>query len=398
MSRKELFSISLVSIALITVLDLFTNSIDTSRNTWDFIYYIALAKDGFHATLLASPFAYRYLTPGLVHLLTLTGLTIGQGFQLIAYFGAFTQLTGIYIFTKWATKSKRGAWLAMMFTAFSLFNVKFLLFDIYRPDHFAYVLILIQTYFAFERKFLPLLILTIIASQIREFNIVPLLAYFFMLARDTETSRTTLAKQGIISTISLLPAIVLPRILIPVTENYQIIGLNIEGIVNAIVFPFIPSVSVNFIFAVTAYFLPLALHADPRDLRMEFNRLSKDRRVYLLTYTILILTLTILGGTDINRFVTFLFLPQIILIGMLADRQNNGKLVFIFICLFLFNRLWSHFPDWDVEKYRDFYGGFALQLNINTVYRILELTGFLLLGILVRKMRFFDTRNQGLEQ
>ena len=44
-----------------------------------------------------------------------------------------------------------------------------------------------------------------------------------------------------------------------------------------------------------------------------------------------------------------------------------------------------HIPDWDVEKYRDFYGGFSLRLNMSTLNRIVELVAFLALGFGLRK-------------
>ncbi|MFM8426332.1 MAG: hypothetical protein ACKOBL_14280 [Chloroflexota bacterium] len=201
-----------ISFLLIIIIDLLTNTINTTQNQWDFAYYIALAKDGFNAEPLASPFAYRFFTPGLVHLLSLTGLSIENGFLVIAYFGAIAQLMGIFYFVMWLTRSNRGAWIALFVTAFSMFNIKFLVFDPFRPDHLAYALILLQTYFAFERRFLPLLILTIIGSTIREFTLVPLAAYLFTVAQDSKM-RTLAAKQDLIAAILVLPAVLLPRIL-----------------------------------------------------------------------------------------------------------------------------------------------------------------------------------------
>jgi len=150
MKIRDIAWVLLLSISIVLGLDMLTNSIDTKKYAWDFVYYIAMAKDGFKAQSLASPFAYRYLTPLIVNGITKTSdLSIENGFLVIAYLGAILQLTGIFFFTNWLTKSRKGAWLAMLVTAFSLFNVKFLVFDIYRPDHLAYALILLQTYFAF---------------------------------------------------------------------------------------------------------------------------------------------------------------------------------------------------------------------------------------------------------
>lgn len=365
------------------ILDLLTNSLDTQKNAWDFVYYLGIAKDGFSANPMASPFAYRYLTPLVVHRLFLAGIPISIGFSLIAYLGGLAQLTGIFFFIKWLTRSSKGAYLAMAVTALSLFNIKFLLFDIYRPDHLAYSLILLQTYLAFKKKFFPLLIITIIASQIREFNIIPLAAYLFMALRAEK--RSVFIQQTFISALCLTPAVILPRLLIPVTENYQIIGLSAEAIITTLVLPFIPSVDVNFIFSIVAYFLPLLFIANLRTIKTTFKSLPEEQRRYLTAYITLVLLLSFLGGTDFNRFATFLFLPQIILIGLLTPTISNLQIGLMLLSTFIFNRIWAHFPDWDVEKYRDFYGGFSLRLNISTLYRILECIGFITLGYFIRK-------------
>ena len=372
----------LLSAVALFILEILTNSLNTQKNAWDFVYYLSMAKDGFHASPMASPFAYRYLTPLLVHVLFLAGIPINIGFSLLAYLGGITQLTGIFFFVKWLTHSSRGAYLAMSITALSLFNIKFLLFDIYRPDHLAYGLILLQTYFAFKKNFFPLLVMTAIASQIREFNIIPLAAYLFMELRTED--RRGLIQQITLSTICLAPAIILPRLLIPVTENYQIIGLSSDAIITTLILPFLPSVDVNFIFSIAAYFLPLLFIADLKTIKTTFQSLPEDQRRYLAAYTALVLFLSFLGGTDFNRFATFLFLPQIILIGLLTPSITNPQIGFMLASTFIFNRIWAYFPDWDVEKYRDFYGGFSLRLNMSTAYRILEYIGFLAFGHFVR--------------
>jgi hypothetical protein len=384
MNRKEIITVSLVSIAVILLLDLLTNSLDTTRNVWDFVYYISMAKDGLNAEPLASPFAYRFLIPGLVNLMSRTGLSIESGFKLIAYIGAFTQLTGIFLFVRWLGRSSRGAWIALLVTAFSLFNVKFLIFDPFRPDHLAYALILLQTYFALKRKFLPLLLLTLIGSMLREFTLIPIFAYIFMLTRE-KVERSIIIQQGIISLVLILLAMILPRIWIPVTESYQLIDLSANGLLYAIVLPFIPSFPVNFIFSILAYFLPLFLLVSPKEVRFAVQELPESQRWYLAGYTILVLLLSFFGGTDYNRFATFLFLPQVMLLGTLENKVTNQKLIIVLACLFIFNRLWMYFPDWNIQTYRNFYGGFALQLNIHTLYRILELAGFIFIGYFLHR-------------
>jgi hypothetical protein len=385
MTKREILWIFILSSLIVLGLDLLTNSIDTHKNSWDFLYYIALAKDGFNAKPLASPFAYRYLTPFLVHGLSFLGLSIEHGFEVVAYFGAITQLGGIFFFVYWLTRSRKGAYLAMGVTALSLYNVKFLIFDIYRPDHLAYSLILVQTVLAFKRKFLLLLLVTLIASQIREFNIIPLMAYLYMIMKDED--RNLFRSQAAISAILLLPAVWIPRILIPVTKNFQMIGFSTGSLVNLFLLPLIPAASLNFLFTIVAYLIPILFLADLHTLSAVYLKLPAYQQRYLLAYTILVLFLSFYGGTDFFRFATFLFLPQIILIGEIAPEISMIQMIWMLFPLFIFNRIWMAFPDWDVESYRDFYGGFLFRLNAATLYRYFECALILLLGLGLRKLR-----------
>jgi len=388
MKTREIAWIIFLSISIVLGLDLVTNAIDTKKYAWDFLYYIAMARDGFHAQPMASPFAYRYLTPLIVNGISrIPSLSIESGFLVIAYLGAIAQLTGIFLFTYWLTKSRKGAYLATLITTLSLFNVKFLLFDIYRPDHLAYALILIQTYFAFEKKFIPLLIVTIIASQIREFNFIPLLAY--LAASWYSQEQRVVIRNSLISALFIFPAILLPRVLIPVTENYQIVGLSQDGILTALLLPLVPTIDINFIFSLLAYLLPLLFIADLRTIKTTLSNLPDGQRGYLYAYTILVLILSFFGGTDFYRFATFLFLPQIILIGLIAPQKSNIQIGSMLAVTFIFNRIWLPFPIWDKNQYLDFYGAFALRFNKAPLYRILECLVYIFVGFLFRKQNQF---------
>jgi hypothetical protein len=210
-----------------------------------------------------------------------------------------------------------------------------------------------------------------------------LIAYLFAFAR-IEGRKTFLLQTGI-SALLLLPAIILPRVLIPVTENYQIVGLSKEGIITALTLPFIPTIDINFIFSILAYLLPLLVLADIKSIRLAFSSLPNEWQVYLRVYIILVLILTFLGGTDFFRFTTFLFLPQVVLIGLLAGQASNLQIGIMLLVTFIFNRIWLPFPIWDKEKYLDFYGAFSLRLNWNTFFRFLEGIAFIATGFLVRK-------------
>lgn len=375
---------AVLAIALVAGIARLTNSVETNVVTWDFRYYIAMARDGF-LTPGASPFAYRYVTPLIVHaLISLPGITIEQGFRIIAFLGAFLQLFGVFLFTRWFSSSIKGAYVAMVVTAFSLFNVKFLFFDVYRPDHLAYALILLQTYLAFKRKFLPLLVVTLIASQVREFNIIPLIAYLAAFLRDKD--RATVLREVSLSAVGLILAIGLPRVLIPVAENFQFADLSRDGILRVLIAPLVLSRDANYLYTLIAYLLPILMLAPLTEIKAVFQSLSAEVRYYLVTYTGVVLLFSFLGGTDFFRFATFLFLPQAILLGFLVPRSQILALAVMLLGVLVFNRIWVQFPQASQGGvYMDLYGGYATRFNGASVMRLLECLGFIAVGVLVRR-------------
>lgn len=380
---RHVFGAAILSTLLIVAIGALTNSLDIQKYSWDFRYYIAMAQNGFN-TPLASPFAYRYLTPFIVYGLNhIFGISIENGFRSIAYLGAFLQLVGIFLFTYWFTRSTKGAYLALVITAFSLYNVKFLLFDIYRPDHLAYALILLQTYFAFERKFLPLFLITLIASQIREFNLIPLIAYLFAFTHERD--RSTFIREMIISSIGLALAIGLPRILIPAAENFQFADLSTGGILRIVIAPFILSRDMNFIYSLLAYLLPTLMLISIKDVKSIAAKFNVEARSFLMIYSGLVLIFSFLGGTDFYRFSTYLFLPQAILLGFISQTSTNLEISIMTIAVFIFNRIWLPFPISYGDVYLDFYGAFATRFNLASLSRIIECSVFVVIGFLVKR-------------
>jgi hypothetical protein len=381
---RHIFLAAILSALLIVVIDALTNALDLQKFSWDFRYYIGMAQNGFDAPL-ASPFAYRYLTPFLVYGLThLFGVSIENGFRSIAYLGAFLQLIGVFLFTNRFTHSIKGAYTALVITAFSLFNVKFLLFDIYRPDHLAYALILLQAYFAFERKFLPLLLTTLIALQVREFNLIPLIAYLFAFARQKE--RATFIRELLLSAIGVTLAILLPRILVPVNENFQFADLSRDGMLRVLIAPFVLARDVNFVYSLAAYLLPILMLAGIKNVKSISRSFDTGTRSFLMVYVGLVSVFSFLGGTDFYRFSTYLFLPQVLALGFLSQTASNLELTVMGIAVFLFNRIWLPFPMSDSGTYLDFYGAFADRFNWASFLRIIECCAFIALGFMIRRL------------
>lgn len=378
----DFFAAALLSIVLMLVLDALTNSIDIEKFQWDFQYYIALARDGFEARPLVSPFVYRYPTPLLVKGLASLGLSIEGGFRLLAYLGAFLQLTGVFAFVHWFTRSRKAAWVTLLVTGLSLFHVKFLLFDVYRPDHFAYAFLLLTAWLAWQGRFVPLLLVTLAASQFREFTILPLIAYLCSFAW-MNLDRRTFRIQAALSALGLALALGLPRLLLPVSQDFQFVSLSVDGLLRGLLAIFILPRDINFLYSLFSYLLPLLMIASPSQVRAAFRSFSPESRRFLLIYTALTLLLSFFGGTDFPRFATFLFIPQILLIGTLSGQVPNRSLLLMLPSIALFNLLWLPIPLGSMEEYRDFYGGYHTQVTAVTLWRIAEMSLLILLGRLV---------------
>jgi hypothetical protein len=374
---------------LVVLLDALTNSLDTVKFSWDFRYYIAMAQRGL-VPPLASPFAYRFLTPLLVRIISMELQTpVEAGFDLVARVAAAAQLVGVFLLARWYSRSTRGAWVAMLATAFSLYQVKFLMFDAFRPDHLAYPLILLQVYLALTGRFWPLWIVTIIGCQVREFAAIPLVAWAAASLWDARQSgnqfaRSIALRQAVISALGLALALLVPRLLIPIAEDFQFASLTRDGLLRAVLAPLIPIRDVNFIYSLVAYSLPILMLASPRQLLVVAAESRRWDRLFLGTYCVLVLVFSFLGGTDFYRFSSYLLPVMALALAKLTNRSTPAQVMVMLAAVFVFNRIWLPFPQTDLDHYLDFYGASGTHFTLATALRVVELAVLLAVGLLMR--------------
>ena len=383
MSKVKIFNfwnITLIGTALlvlIVLIDMVTNTFDLDKYAWDFKYYIAFAEDGFAMKDLISPVAYRYMTPflaaGLHHLFP---LSIPEAFKVLAYIGLWLQLMGIYLFVLYYTKSLTAAVVATLVTAFSAINVKFLLFDPFRPDLFAYFIVLIAVYLAFKKKVLWLMIVSAIGVQFREYAIVPLIAYFINL---------TLNKEWYVLKVYILPfmftliiSVLLPRVLIPVTESYQ----YVKSLGDLLAIPLDGWRNFNWLYTILIYFLPTFILLTRDRFKEIKKKILPEDFTFIMIYTLLIALLSMYGGTDLARFTTFLFIPQIIFVGYLTAFALKIELVYLVVTVFLFNKIHTEIPIGDVN----WYGGYSNIVTHGTYMHLLWMTIIIIGAIVLRKV------------
>jgi len=382
--RTYLIYCVLVSLAITFCLSLLTNRISTTDCKWDCLHYLGLAEHGFSANPLVSPFAYRYLTPFLAGFIkNLLGIPIFSAFGLIALLGAILQLVGIYLFINFLTKSQKAAYLAMAITALSFFNVKFLLFDVSRPDHFAYPLVVLNFFLALRKRLYPLLFITAIGLQVREFVVLPLIAYFII--QYSQSVKKKISPSLLVSSVFVLLSIMLQRVLIPVSEDGNFISFSSQSFPLLLLVPLNLKRDINILFSVFAYFLPTLLLLTKCRLKKLRTQLPSELFSLSIVYSILVLLLTLYGGTDIPRFVSYLFLPQAIVLGFLLPLISKSELLFMIISVFIFNKIWMIVPIWELTKYLNFYGGFSSVVNYNTLFRTLEMLVFIIFSLALRR-------------
>ena len=129
------------AVMLMLTIDLLTNSLDIQKLKWDHVHVIALAEYGYTLDnpFLAAPFAYRFAPVIVRGLMDGLGLTFIQGFGLLATVGVTLQLWLSYLLARQLGARFRAALLIMLTLGLSLYYVKFLLFDIFRPESLGFL-------------------------------------------------------------------------------------------------------------------------------------------------------------------------------------------------------------------------------------------------------------------
>jgi hypothetical protein len=265
-------------------------------------------------------------------------------------------------------------------TAFSAVNVKFLLFDPYRPDIFAYAIVLAIVYLIFEKRVLLAMMASAIGVQFREFAIVPLIAYFASLVVSREWH--TFRRYIIPLMITLVVAVLLPRVIIPVTQSYQ----YVKGVTDLWRIPMDWWRDFNWLYTIFIYFLPTYILLTKERFRKMKERIPAGHMRFIVLYAMLVALLSLYGGTDLSRFATFMFLPQIIFVGYLSIYAHRVELVYLIVSVFFFNKIHTEIPVWDFNLSLDWYGGYANLVTKGTYMHLLWVVLIVAGAVIIRKV------------
>ncbi|MFQ3565865.1 MAG: hypothetical protein SNJ59_02590 [Aggregatilineales bacterium] len=362
-----------VAVSWVFALDQFTNSLNIHRYVWDHYHYIDMAENGLSGNLgLVAPYAYRPLTPLLAGgLADVTGRSVIAGFRIIAYAGAVAQLVLAFVLARQFTRKTWAALVVMLVTGLSTFNVKFLLFDIYRPDHLAFPLILIGMMGLLRRQYLIVVIAAALGVLAREFALLPAALLGFRLLRQFAARRDWRALLGAVGAAAVMAAAyLLPRRAIAVARSSQLIDVASGGLAGI----FLNSARwFNLLLATAISLLPLLLVITPARGGRLWVRLA-GLRAELALYCGLTLALGLVGGTDLPRFTVYLFAPLIIALAILLDEGVHPlEIGYLLLATAAFNRILLPVPMESHEAYLDFYIAFDDRIGPVTWMRSAEL-------------------------
>jgi hypothetical protein len=393
MKRKTIEHLAalVIAIAVIILLDKFTNRLDDLKgHVWDFVYYIDMAEHGVWGNPnLGAPYAYRFLTPLIARFLNFTfHQRTYFGFKVTAYLGLTGELFGLYWLARKLKDNFFQALIVMMTTALALFNVKFLVFDFYRPDQLAYPLLVFSILALLADRWWLALILSTVGLISREYLIIPPLIILYTCLRDWLRDRRDWRPVAKAATVAVSVGLVfaLPRALIPVSFTQQILDpFHDPNYMKTLIgMPFNWSRDFNFLFDILAYFMPLLILATPQRLKHAWEGI-RPVRAWFFIYVAVNLVGMMYGGTDMMRYVTFFFIPQtLLLIYVLREDVHILEIVYLAIAMVIFNRLLDKFPIWDFNAYLDFYGGYGDHIDVQSILRLVQVIGFIFGGQALR--------------
>lgn len=386
--RREVLSAAAVSLVMVLCLDLITNSLDIGVFHWDHDWYIDMARHGFASEMLTAPFAYRFGTPLLAGgLHAVSGLSLEWSFRLIAYAGAVLQLTGLYCLLRWLGGSVRHAAVAVLIVAVEPMHLRFLLFDVYRPDHLSFAFMLLCTWLAWRDRTVALIVATVVGLQFREFVFVPMLAHAVaLLVRHRSAALPRVA--GMVMVVGAV-GVLLPRVLIPVDADLQMVPLNSAGPFALVTALTNMSRMGNVLLAVLSYGLPLLLLATPSRLRSVWESdMLRTRGVFIGTYALLVVLLTQLGGSDMTRFTTYLSMPMAVLLVLVLPMAGRGEQVIAVLCVLVMGRVFLPIPQESLTAYHDFIGPYGDAMPWEwSLWRIGEIAIWVGIAAFVRHIR-----------
>ncbi len=382
-------AIAVIAAVLVIGLDVVTNSLDISRYAWDFVHYIDMAENGVAGNPgLVAPYAYRPVPSLLAGAFAeVTGRSVHLGFRLIAWAALWAELVLAFALARQFTRRFWGALAVMLIVSVSTFNVRFYVFDPFRTDPLAFPLLLLGLIGLVRRRGnrawdIVIVGTAVVGAGIREFTVIPALLLAARLAVEGVRQRRLVDWAELVVVLLIAgAALLLPRVLVNVVRADSYLDRIDGGLLGALTdWPR----DLNIVFALLITLLPVFTVLTITRARRLWTVLE-PLRLELSLYALIVVGLTLVGGSDLPRFTAYLVgLVIIALAVLIEDGLRPAEILYALAATAIFNRPLTPIPMESVEAYQDWHITFYRTVNSYTLARMVEWLLWVLGGVGLR--------------
>ena len=379
----------LIAIALVCMVAARTNSMPPK---YDAIQYVDMARSGLIGNPnLIAPMAYR---PGMPlasrAVADVLSVPIEDGFRIVGWISSLCFLMCVFTLARHFAVDYRHALVPMVILGLSFAHIKFPLFFYSLVDVSAYPLMVLAFWALMTRRFALCLLISGIGVLFKEFLAIPLSLVILHLGWTFWHSRSR--RDFVRFAVALgfgVGVVLIPRLWIPVSGTGQFVDpINDLGTLrNVLTAPLDEGRWFNILYAVMGYWLPTILLLT----RSRIDRVWADLRGFtgwaMAMSLLLVLLLTMYGGTNIFVFVAYSVAVQAVVLALLF-RHGVGVAegIYVVAVTLLFNKIMLHLPlpANGFDAYIDFYGGYSSRVTVSTLMRAIEMGAFVALAMCVR--------------
>jgi len=378
---KNLLILIVSSLLILIIYSNYQKSISINDNLgYDGIYYYEISekiKDR-HEIKSNAPFIYRIGTPFIASLFN----DIKKSYLFINIIFSFLNTVLIFILISNYLNIKQSLFLSILYNLHWIIGFRYTLFDPIGVDQialsFLYCGIIILTKsFSLERKIYYILFISIFGVFFREIALIPSLVLLFISFKDNKKSILPILTGSLVYLTIIL--------IFTKTNDYN-------GIVAAIKWFYIKGLGANLLALFNVYGLLIILLFIDISKSIEILKTYKELSITL----IVILTLSLIGGSDTERILSW-SLPffYIIIFKLLLSKNlvKNIYVISIFLSLILTYRFFNTIP-FDVSNTNhiipilsyisnDFNFADLFSYHGNKIYTSIQLVEYLVLSLIL---------------
>jgi hypothetical protein len=313
------------------------------------------------------------------------GVSIGDGFFIVSMAASVGLLWLTCYLAMRVGASFVGGLAAMIVIALSIGHLKNNLYFNNSMEGVTQVLMIGWCLAMFARRWIVATILCVVGLCTRELFLIPsaLLCGQLALAWWQTRERSSLIRLTIAGGLTA-GAFILPRLVIPVAATIQLIDplYDDHWFSKLLQVPVNWKRDLNLMIGIASYSLPALMLITRERCKLAWQRLEPFRLAGA-AYCGMWLLLTLWGGTDLYRYVTYLFLPlTFILAAMFADRRTSPRFAEVMLAVVataMHNKIFSHIPAIadNLDVYLDFWPAFEDRLNGAAGLRVAQIVGCL---------------------